>query len=285
MSSGNLSRSLPWASFCFSLFVSNVNEDYMKIKIWSWNVNGLRAVLNKDFIKTIRSNTPDIIGLQETKLQEHQIPEELNELSEYHKYWSHALRKGYSGTALFSIEQPLAFEEAFGVEEFDTEGRINIAEYEHFFLFNIYFPNGAMSDERLAYKLRFYDKALEVMEAKRKSGKAVFVAGDYNTAHREIDLARPKENENISGFLPIERAWLDKITASGWVDTFRQFDSSPDQYSWWSYRAGARPRNIGWRIDYFFVNKEHLHLVAQAGIRQDVMGSDHCPVYVELTLP
>jgi exodeoxyribonuclease III len=223
--------------------------------------------------------------LQETKLQEHQIPAEMSELTEYHKYWSHAERKGYSGTALLSKIQPLSFESALGEDEFDIEGRINIAEYEQFILFNIYFPNGGQGDERLAYKLRFYDKALEVMQAKRATGKAVLVAGDYNTAHHEIDLARPKENETVTGFLPIERAWLDKITDLGWVDTFRAFDPSGEQYSWWSYRAGARPRNIGWRIDYYFVDGEHQHLITNAGIRQDVMGSDHCPVFVELTLP
>lgn len=256
----------------------------MKLSIWSWNVNGLRAVMNKDFIDTITRNDMDIIGLQETKLQEHQVPQKLDELCAYHKYWSHGVRKGYSGTALFSKIQPLYFETAFKVEEFDTEGRINIAEYEQFILFNIYFPNGAQSEERLAYKLRFYDKALEVMQAKRATGKAVLVAGDYNTAHKEIDLARPKENAHISGFLPIERAWLDKIVQLGWVDTFRHFDSSPEQYSWWSYRTMARPRNIGWRIDYFFVNEEHKAMVTNAGIRPDIMGSDHCPVFVELTL-
>ncbi|MDD2596785.1 MAG: exodeoxyribonuclease III [Candidatus Cloacimonetes bacterium] len=256
----------------------------MKTTIWSWNVNGLRAVLKKDFIATINRESIDIIGLQETKLQEHQIPEDLEKLSQYHQYWSHAQRKGYSGTALLSKIQPLSFETAFGVEEFDNEGRINIAEYEQFILMNIYFPNGGQGDERLAYKLRFYDKALEVMQAKRASGKAILVAGDYNTAHKEIDLARPKENEDVTGFLPIERAWLDKIVAQGWVDTFRMFDQSGEQYSWWSYRAGARPRNIGWRIDYFFVDSEHKDIVSAAGIRQDVMGSDHCPVYVELTL-
>jgi exodeoxyribonuclease-3 len=272
-------------AFCALVYRYQSNEVFMKITIWSWNVNGLRAVMNKDFIQTIRKADVDIFGLQETKLQEHQIPGELSELADYHQYWSHAQRKGYSGTALFSKVKPISYIDAFGVDEFDTEGRINIAEYEHFILFNVYFPNGAMSDERLAYKLRFYDKALEVMEAKRQTGKAVLVAGDYNTAHKEIDLARPKENEKISGFLPIEREWLDKITKLGWVDTFRHHDPSPEQYSWWSYRAGARPRNIGWRIDYFFVDKEHLNMVSKAGIRQDVMGSDHCPVYIELILP
>jgi exodeoxyribonuclease III len=257
----------------------------MKITIWSWNVNGLRAIMNKDFIKIIKGSDADIIGLQETKLQKHQIPPQLLELEEYHSFWSYAERPGYSGTAIFSKLEPEKFEDSFQVPEFDREGRITIAEYEHFVLFNIYFPNGQKDDERLDYKLRFYDKALEVMEAKRAGGKAVLVAGDYNTAHKEIDLAHPKANEKTSGFLPIERAWLDKIVQLGWVDTFRDFDASPQQYSWWSYRAGARPRNVGWRIDYFFVDKEHRNLVTNAGIRQDVMGSDHCPVFVELTLP
>ncbi|MCB5265237.1 MAG: exodeoxyribonuclease III [Candidatus Cloacimonetes bacterium] len=257
----------------------------MKLKLWSWNVNGLRAVLKKDFIKTIKESGADIIGLQETKLQNHQIPEEIQELDEYHLYWSHAERKGYSGTALLSQIKPLHFEDTFGVEEFDNEGRINIAEYEDFIFFNIYFPNGQSGDARLEYKLRFYDKALEIMQEKRKTGKMVLVAGDYNTAHKAIDLANPKANEKTSGFLPIERAWIDKIVELGWVDTFRDFDLSPEQYSWWSYRTNARPRNVGWRIDYFFVDKEHRNQIIDAGIRQDVMGSDHCPVFVELSLP
>ncbi|MCB5271044.1 MAG: exodeoxyribonuclease III [Candidatus Cloacimonetes bacterium] len=257
----------------------------MKLKLWSWNVNGLRAVLKKDFIQIIKESGVDIVGLQETKLQDHQIPEDMQELDEYHLYWSHAERKGYSGTALLSQIKPLKFEDAFGVEEFDNEGRINIAEYEHFIFFNIYFPNGQSGDERLDYKLRFYDKALEIMQDKRKTGKMILVAGDYNTAHKAIDLANPKANEKTSGFLPVERAWLDKIVDLGWVDTFRDFDRSPEQYSWWSYRTNARPRNVGWRIDYFFVDKEHRNQITDAGIRQDVMGSDHCPVYVELTLP
>jgi exodeoxyribonuclease-3 len=257
----------------------------LKLLIWSWNVNGIRAAINKEFTDTILREKPDILGIQETKLQEHQIPEELNTLGDYLAYWSHARRKGYSGTALFTKILPLSFTTEFGVEELDTEGRINIAEYDRFILFNIYFPNGGNGDERLAYKLRFYDKCLEVMEEKRQTGKIVLVAGDYNTAHHPIDLANPKENEKISGFLPIERAWLDKIRDAGWVDTFRQFDSAPKQYSWWSYRAMARPRNVGWRIDYFWVNKEGLEAVTAAGIRQDIFGSDHCPVWVELTLP
>jgi exodeoxyribonuclease-3 len=257
----------------------------MNLRLWSWNVNGLRAVLNKDFIPVIQRELPDILGLQETKLQEHQIPEELSSLSGYRMYWSHALRKGYSGSAVLSRIKPLGVCYGFGDDEFDSEGRTVCCEFEHFILFNIYFPNGQKDDERLDYKLRFYDRCLEVMEEKRRTGKMVIVTGDYNTAHKEIDLANPKENEKTSGFLPIERAWLDKIVSLGWVDTFRLFHPEPKRYSWWSYRAIARPRNIGWRIDYFFVDKEHRHLVADADIRDDVMGSDHCPVTLTLTLP
>ena len=257
----------------------------MDLTIWSWNVNGLRAALNKGFVDVIKQNQPDIVGLQETKLQEHQIPAEMDMLSDYLMYWSHAQRKGYSGTAVLSKVLPQSFSTAFGNSEFDSEGRINIAEFGQFYLLNIYFPNGQKDDERLAYKLRFYDRCLEVMQDLRKSGKAVLVAGDYNTAHKEIDLANPKENEKTSGFLPIERAWLDKIAGLGWVDTFRHFDPSPQQYSWWSYRTFARQRNVGWRIDYFWIDTEHLSMVTGAGIRQDIEGSDHCPVWVTLTLP
>jgi len=238
--------------------------------------------MNKGFLDMLLSEKPDIIGLQETKLQEEQIPTDIIGLKGYHNYWSHAERKGYSGVCLLTKPQPLSIKYGFDTPRFETEGRIIIAEYESFFLFNIYFPNGQMNDGRLQYKLDFYDRCLEVMEAHRKSGKMVLVTGDYNTAHKPIDLKHPKANENYSGFLPIERAWLDKIVEYGWVDTFRQFDPSPDQYSWWTYLGKARDRNVGWRIDYFFVNKEHLSIIKNAGIRQDIYGSDHCPVFVEI---
>lgn len=256
----------------------------MNFLFWSWNVNGLRAALNKGFIDIIKKEQPDILGIQETKLQEHQIPEELKTLDEYLIYWSHGLRKGYSGTGLFTKLLPLKFSTGFGYPEFDCEGRINIVEYDAFIYFNIYFPNGQKDDERLNYKLRFYDRCLEVMEEKRATGKIVLVGGDFNTAHKPIDLANPKENEKTSGFLPIERAWLDKLETMGWIDTFRYFDKSPDQYSWWSFRTKARLRNVGWRLDYFWVNSESMKYVKRAGIRQDIDGSDHCPVFVELVI-
>jgi exodeoxyribonuclease-3 len=252
------------------------------LKVWSWNVNGLRAVMNKGFIDILLKESPDIIGLQETKLQEEQVPSELIGLKDYYNYWSFAERKGYSGVCLLTRENPLTVKYGFDDPRYNSEGRIIIAEYGEFYLFNIYFPNGQMNEERLNYKLGFYDACLEEMETCRKKGKAVLVTGDYNTAHKPIDLAHPKANEKTSGFLPIERAWLDKIVQLGWVDTFREFDPSPEQYSWWTYIGGARSRNVGWRIDYFFINKEHLPILKKAGIRQDIYGSDHCPVYVEI---
>ena len=241
--------------------------------------------MNKDFIRVVQNESPDILGLQETKLQQHQIPENIAELTSYHSMWSHATRRGYSGTALFSKVKPLSVKYGFGVPEFDNEGRIIIAEYKHLIIYNIYFPNGQMNDERLDYKLRFYDQCLYSMEESRQSGKMVIVTGDFNTAHKEIDLANPKENEKYSGFLPIERAWLDKIVKAGWVDSFRHFNQEPEQYTWWSYRVSARPRNIGWRIDYFFVDSKHLSQVTDCGIRADVMGSDHCPIFIKVDLP
>lgn len=254
------------------------------LKIWSWNVNGLRAIMNKGFLETIEKESPDIIGLQETKLQAEQVPVQVAELKDYTKYWSFAEKKGYSGVCLLTKPKPISVKNGFDIPVFDSEGRIVIAEYESFFIFNIYFPNGQMNDDRLQYKLNFYDACLEVMETYRKKGKAVLVTGDYNTAHKPIDLAHPKANEKYSGFLPVERAWLDKIVELGWVDTFRQFDSSPEQYSWWTYIGNARDRNVGWRIDYFFINQEHLSIVKNAGIRQAIFGSDHCPVYVDIDI-
>lgn len=257
----------------------------MELNLWSWNVNGLRAVLNKDFIATVQREKPDWLGLQEIKLQGHQVPPELDDLADYSFYWSHAERKGYSGTAVLTRIEPQEVGCGFGNPEFDSEGRIVRCEYPDLIIYNIYFPNGQMNDERLDYKLRFYDRCLEVMQQERRSGKMVLVTGDYNTAHKEIDLARPKENEKTSGFLPIERAWLDKIVSLGWVDTFRMFHPEPQRYSWWSYRAMARPKNIGWRIDYFFVDSEHQNQVLDADIRDDIMGSDHCPVTLKVSLP
>ena len=235
--------------------------------------------MKKNFLDYISSEHPDILCIQESKLQEEQIPEELAELAEYQQYWSFAEKKGYSGTAIFSRRKPLSIET--GLDDDDPEGRTIIADYGEFVLINCYFPNGKMSDERLAFKLQFYDKMLDKMDSIVKSRKNIIVCGDYNTAHKEIDLKNPKANEKDSGFLPIERAWLDKLVEHNYVDTFRYFDPSPDQYSWWSYRFGARKRNAGWRIDYFWVNEKFIDKLSSAFIQQSIMGSDHCPVGIE----
>ncbi|HPR18397.1 MAG TPA: exodeoxyribonuclease III [Candidatus Cloacimonadota bacterium] len=252
------------------------------MKLLSWNVNGLRAVLKKGFLEILHTENPDILAIQETKLQEDQIPPEINEINGYYKYWNFAEKKGYSGVAIFTNTEPEKVEYSIGDPAYDTEGRLIIAHFTDFVLINCYFPNGQMSEERLQYKLAYYDRMFDLVESMRAEGKNVIVCGDFNTAHKEIDLANPKQNEETSGFLPIERAWMDKIIEHGWIDTFRRFNQESDQYSWWTYRFGARDRNVGWRIDYFFTNNENLKNIKNAFIRQDIMGSDHCPVGVEI---
>lgn len=253
-------------------------------KIWSWNVNGLRAAVQKGFVDVVLQEKPTILGIQETKLQPEQIPTELSALSDYHQIWDYAERKGYSGTALFSLNEPLAMSAGLKEQKFNTEGRVVTADFDNFTVMSIYFPNGQKDNERLQYKLDFYDYLFDLMMDYKSRKRHLIVMGDYNTAHNEIDLANPKQNENTSGFLRIERDWLDKIVAHGFVDTFRHFDQRTEQYSWWSFRTQARTRNVGWRIDYLFVNEELLPYVKSASIRQDIMGSDHCPVCIDLEI-
>jgi exodeoxyribonuclease-3 len=252
------------------------------LEIYSWNINGLRAVVRKNFLEFIEKEDPDILAIQETKLQEEQIPDEVKNLSQYHQYWNFAEKKGYSGVAVLTKQKPERVEYSIGDAGYDTEGRLLILYFSDFVLINCYFPNGKMNDERLQYKLNYYELMFNLMQKLRKDGYDVVVCGDYNTAHKEIDLANPERNKDISGFLPIERKWLDKLVDNSWVDTFRQFNQEPKQYSWWTYRFGARKRNVGWRIDYFFVNKDFMKNVKSAFIRQDIMGSDHCPIGVEI---
>jgi len=252
--------------------------------IISWNVNGLRAALKNNFLPFIKRYEPDILGIQETKLQENQIPVEIQNLEYYKQYWSCAVKKGYSGTCLFSKITPKRIRYELDDEKFNGEGRIIQANFDDFVLFNIYFPNGQMNEERLQYKLAFNEQVIEQIECIRQRGTNILVMGDFNIAHTEIDLSHPKANEKYSGFLPIERAWIDKIITLGYVDTFRYFHQEPLNYTWWSYRAGARIRNIGWRIDYCFVNNEFLPRVKKAFILSEVFGSDHCPVGVEIDL-
>lgn len=254
----------------------------MKIKLLSWNVNGYRAALKKGLGDFINASGADIIGLQEVKSCPEQLSEKDTAFPGYRFSWNCAERKGYSGVAAFYRAEPLRAANGFGEKRFDCEGRVISLEYPEFHFLNVYFPNGGQGPERLKYKLEFYDAFLVHIEKLRRTGKAVIFCGDVNTAHREIDLARPKENVENSGFMPVERAWLDRITGKGWVDTFRMFHPEPDQYSWWDYKTRARERNVGWRIDYFFINKEKASLVKDAFILPDVQGSDHCPVGIIL---
>ncbi|MCG2829120.1 exodeoxyribonuclease III [Methanothermobacter sp. K4] len=253
-----------------------------EIKIISWNVNGLRAVYRKGFLEWFMDEKPDILCLQETKASPEQLPRRLRHVEGYRSFFTPAERKGYSGVAMYTVIPPKSLREGFGVERFDSEGRIQVADFDDFLLYNIYFPNGKMSDERLKYKLEFYDAFLEDVNREREAGRNTVICGDFNTAHREIDLARPKENSNVSGFLPVERAWIDKFIENGYVDTFRMFNNEPGQYTWWSYRTRARERNVGWRLDYFFVNEEFAENVKRSWILSEVMGSDHCPIGLEI---
>ena len=251
-------------------------------KILCWNVNGIRAVRNKGFLDWLYKESPDILCLQETKAQPEQLGEDLLEPQGYHTFWNHPERKGYSGVAVFSKEQPLRVQYDFGPGGGEIEGRVLMTEYPEFTLFDIYFPNGKKDQERLDYKMAFYDGFLEYADSLKAEGKRLVVCGDFNTAHKEIDLARPRENGKVSGFLPEERAWIDKFIAHGYVDTFRQFNREPGQYTWWDMKSGARVRNVGWRLDYFFVSDNLLPALKEAFIMPDVTGSDHCPVGIVL---
>jgi len=254
----------------------------MHMKLISWNVNGIRAIAKKGFLDWVSATKPDILCLQETKAWTEQIPAELEAPEGYHSFWSKPSKKGYSGVATFTKYKPISTSLGLGIEEFDSEGRVVITEFNDFCLFNVYFPNGRASPERLRYKLAFYDRFLEIIEEIRNQGKSIIFCGDLNTAHKAIDLTHPKANENTSGFLPIEREWMDRAVEQGYIDSFRHFDKSPEKYSWWDYKTVARARNVGWRLDYFFVSKDLLSGLKRAFILSDVMGSDHCPVGIEL---
>ncbi len=254
----------------------------------SWNVNGIRAVDKKEALKWIDEDSIDILGLQEIKAEREQIPETIFDKEFSHIQVSSSSKKGQSGVALFTNIEPTFHDNALHIDILD-EGRVNEVHFElgdkQIAYFNIYFPNGQRDDERLQYKLAFYDRFLEYCEKLKKEGKSIIVCGDVNTAHKAIDLKRPKANEETSGFLPIEREWMDKLVAHGYTDTFRHIHGDIEQeYSWWSYRFNARKNNTGWRIDYFFVSDDLKENITDAFIMQDVMGSDHCPVGLKIKL-
>lgn len=253
------------------------------MKIICWNVNGIRAVSKKGFLEWFEKESPDILCLQETKAHPDQLGFELTHPKGYYAYFSSSqVKKGYSGVVIYTKKEPVKVEEGFGIEKFDQEGRTVMTEFEDFILFNVYFPNGKASTERLQYKLEFYEAFLKHIEGLRKKGKRVIFCGDVNTAHMAIDLARPKENEGISGFLPIERKWIDRVVEKGYIDGLREFHKEAHLYTWWSMRSGARERNVGWRIDYVFLQEELRKQLINAYTMPEVTGSDHCPTAVEL---
>ena len=251
------------------------------MKIASWNVNGIRAALNKGFLDYLASVDADVFCIQETKAQRSQLSKEIVSPAGYTTWWHSAERKGYSGTALLSKKEPDNVE-CLGIDDFDAEGRMQIIHFGNFVLLNGYFPNSQAEGARLDYKLAFNKAVKERSDSLVTQGKTVVVTGDFNVSHKPIDLARPKENEKNPGYLPEERAWMDSFIDGGWTDTFRMFEKGPNHYTWWSYRAGARARNVGWRLDYFCINDADTDKVRSSIIQSEVPGSDHCPVVLEL---
>ena len=252
------------------------------MKLISWNVNGIRAVYKKGFLDWFNKEKPDVLCLQETKAMKEQLTDDLINVNGYNSFFSSAEKKGYSGTATYTNVQPAKVANGIGIKKFDSEGRFLVTEFDEFVLFNIYFPNGKARQERLQYKMDFYEVFLKHLKKLLKQGKKIVICGDVNTAHKEIDLARPKPNEKVSGFLPQERAWIDKLLEAGFIDTLRVYNHKPEQYTWWDMMTRARDRNVGWRIDYFFISDNLRDNLKNAFILPEVMGSDHCPVGIEL---
>ena len=251
--------------------------------IISWNVNGIRAVEKKSFIPWLLDTNADVVCIQETKANPSQLSEELLSPAGYKAYFSSAKKAGYSGTAIYSKKEPDSVM-TLGIPEFDDEGRTTVAFFGDLVVISAYFPNSQDAGARLSYKLAFCDAILEFCNKLVSEGKNIVLCGDYNIAHKPIDLANPKNNEKNPGYLPEEREWMTKFTSSGYVDTFRHFCPEPNQYTWWSYRFKAREKNIGWRIDYTCVNEGFLPKVLSSTILADVLGSDHCPVKIQLDI-
>lgn len=254
------------------------------MQILTWNINGIRAVEKKGFTQWITKAQPDVLCLQEVKATLDQVPQSLQNIPGYSLVWNAASKPGYSGTAIYTKEKFLSSRRGFGIKRFDDEGRVIQVDFKEFTLFNVYFPNGDRTLKRVPYKLEFYRELLEYCKHVRKKQKNIIICGDFNTAHKEIDLKNAKANEKNTGFRPEERAWIDKYLEQGFVDIFRSFHKGPGQYTWWTYRMNTRARNIGWRIDYHLVTKEMQKHVKDAYILKDVMGSDHCPAGIEVDL-
>ncbi|EOZ96122.1 Exodeoxyribonuclease III [Indibacter alkaliphilus LW1] len=252
------------------------------MKIVSYNVNGIRAAINKGFVDWLKAENPDIIGLQEVKALENQIDKTMFEDLGYQVYWYPAVKKGYSGVAILTKKQPKHVEYGMGIETYDDEGRMIRTDFEEFSFISSYFPSGTTGDIRQDFKYMFLDDIYGYTQELTQKIPNLILSGDYNICHKAIDIHNPVSNKNSSGFLPEERAWMDKFTESGFVDSFRKFNPEPHQYTWWSYRAGARAKNLGWRIDYHMVNKPFENNIKSSGILADVHHSDHCPIWIEI---
>lgn len=250
------------------------------MKIISWNVNGLRAVYKRNFLKWLKKSSADIVCLQEIKAQTEQLPFDLIKVKNYYSYFNPSVRKGYAGVAVYVKEKPLQVEKGLGMERFDQEGRILKLKYSDFILINLYLPHGGRQKENLGYKLKAYNLLLNYL--KKNKRKNIILVGDFNIAHEEIDLARPKDNQNNTMFTPKEREQIDKIINLGFKDTFREFHKEEGQYSWWPYFANARERNLGWRIDYAFLSESLTPKLKSSFILSRVTGSDHCPIGIEI---
>ncbi|MGP1440454.1 MAG: exodeoxyribonuclease III [Treponema sp.] len=258
----------------------------MTKEIISWNVNGIRAVEKKGFLDWLFKESPDVLCLQETKAKKEQLNSSLINPSSadisYKTYWSSAIKPGYSGVAIFSKEEPKNVQ-LINVKEIDDEGRILVAEFKEFSVISSYFPNSQEAGLRLPYKLFFCDEILKLCN-KIKEKTPIILCGDYNIAHKPIDLANPERNQGNPGYLPEEREWMTSFIEAGYKDTFREFCNLPQMYTWWSYRFSAREKNIGWRLDYSCVNDEFMGNVTSSTIMSDVMGSDHCPIKLKINV-
>lgn len=254
----------------------------MAIKLLSWNVNGLRACGQKGFAKWFKDQAADVVCLQEIKVQAEQLPPELLHPGGYHSFWHSAEKPGYSGVAIFTKREPLDVRYGIGRRDIDREGRVIAAEFKNSIVISSYFPNSQRDHARLDYKLDFCAAFLKFCEKERKRGKSLIICGDLNIAHAEIDLKNPKPNVKNAGFLPEERAWMSKFLKNGYIDGFRHFTKDPGHYTWWSYRPSVRERNIGWRLDYFLTDADSKTRLKAMRHQTAVMGSDHCPVALEI---
>jgi exodeoxyribonuclease-3 len=254
------------------------------MQIISWNTNGLRATAKQGFFTPLLRNNPDVLCLQETKAEPDQLPEEVRNVPGYFSYFTHPKeKKGYSGVAIYTKIKPDKVEYGIGIKKLDNEGRIIVAHFKNLVLINGYFPNGGAGPHRLKYKLEFYDAFLKFILKLRKNGENVIFCGDVNTAHKAIDLARPKANEENTGFLPIERAWISKVIKNNFIDVYRKFfPNKTGAYTYWDIKTRARDRNVGWRLDYFFADSKIIPKIKNTGMLEDYYGSDHCPIWLEL---